>query len=76
VRIVLGAATDKPTRLLAAEKALQGKIDDKNALRRAAEAAASEVAIESDQHGSADYKKQLIRVYLQRTFHEARRAVH
>jgi carbon-monoxide dehydrogenase medium subunit len=76
VRIVLGAATDKPTRLLAAEKALQGKIDDKNALHRAAEVAASEVAIESDQHGSADYKKQLVRVYLQRTLHEARRAVH
>jgi aerobic carbon-monoxide dehydrogenase medium subunit len=76
VRIVLGAAIDKPTRLLAAEKALQGKIDDQAALRRAADSAASEVAIVSDQHGSADYKKQLIRVYLQRTMHEARRAVH
>ena len=76
VRIVLGAATDKPTRLAAAEKALQGKVDDENALRRAADAAAEEAQIESDQHGSAAYKKQLIRVYLQRTIHEARRAVH
>ena len=76
VRIVLGAATDKPTRLAAAEKVLQGKIDDEKALRRAAEAAAEEAQIESDQHGSAAYKKQLIRVYLQRTIHEARRAVH
>ena len=77
VRVVLGAATDKPTRLVAAEKALKGNdLTNPKTLRQAAEAAAEEVAIESDQHGSADYKKQLIRVYLQRTIHEARRAVH
>jgi carbon-monoxide dehydrogenase medium subunit len=75
VRIVLGAATDRPTRLVAAERELKARIDDK-ALRRAGEAAAEEVAIESDQHGSAAYKKQLIRVYLQRTIDEARRAIH
>jgi carbon-monoxide dehydrogenase medium subunit len=76
VRAVLGAATDTPTRLVAAEKELQGKIDDAKALRRAADAAAEEVQIESDQHGSAAYKKQLIRVYLRRTIDEARRATH
>lgn len=76
LRAVLGAATDRPTRLVAAEKELQGKIDDAKALRRAAEAAAEEVQIESDQHGSAAYKKQLIRVYLRRTIDEARRATH
>jgi carbon-monoxide dehydrogenase medium subunit len=76
VRIVLGAAADRPVRLVAAERELKGRIDDEKALRRAAEAAADEVAIESDQHGSAAYKKQLIRVYLQRTVDEARRAVH
>lgn len=76
VRAVLGAATDRPTRLVAAEKELQGKIDDAKALRRAAEAAAEEVQIESDQHGSAAYKKQLIRVYFQRAIDEARRASH
>jgi aerobic carbon-monoxide dehydrogenase medium subunit len=74
VRAVLGAATDRPTRLVAAEKELQGRIDDAKALRRAAEAAAEEVQIESDQHGSAAYKRQLIRVYLRRTIDEARRA--
>ena len=76
VRAVLGAATDRPIRLVAAEKELQGKIDDAKALRRAADAAAEEVQIESDQHGSAAYKKQLIRVYLRRTIDEARRATH
>jgi len=74
VRAVLGAATDRPTRLVAAEKELQGKIDDAKALARAAEAAAEEAQIESDQHGSAAYKKQLIRVYLRRAIDEARRA--
>lgn len=75
-RVVLGAAADRPIRLVAAERELKGKIDDEKALRRAGEAAAEEVAIEGDQHGSAAYKKQLIRVYLQRTVDEARRAIH
>ena len=46
------------------------------ALEEAAEAAAEEAKIEGDLHGSAAYKKQLVRVYLQRTLHEARRAIH
>jgi carbon-monoxide dehydrogenase medium subunit len=77
VRIVLGAAADRPVRLAAAEKVLKGEdLSNPTAVRRAAEAAAEEVAIESDQHGSAAYKKQLIRVYLRRTIDEARRAIH
>jgi len=72
-RIVMSAATDKPTRLLSAEKILK---QNPNALKQAAEAAAEEVQIESDMHGSAAYKKQLIRVYLRRTVDEARNAVH
>jgi carbon-monoxide dehydrogenase medium subunit len=75
-RIVVSAATDKPTRLHSAEKLLKGKIADPKALKEAAEAAAEEVHIESDMHGSATYKKQLLRVYLARTVHEARNAVH
>lgn len=75
-RIVMSAATDKPTRLLSAEKILKGKIGDENALKQAGEAAAEEAQIEGDMHGSAAYKKQLIRVYLARTVHEARNAVH
>ena len=74
--VVLSAATDRPTRLAAAERILQGRLDDDKALREAGEAAAEEVRIESDLHGSAAYKKQLIRVYLARTVHEARSALH
>ena len=76
VRIVLGAATDKPVRLTAAERLLKGRAADPKALDEAAEAAAEEASIEGDLHGSAAYKKQLVRVYLQRTLHEARGAIH
>jgi aerobic carbon-monoxide dehydrogenase medium subunit len=76
VTLIVSAATDRPTRLHAAEKILKGKTGDPKALREAAEAAAEEVQIESDLHGSAAYKKQLIRVYLARAIHEARNAVH
>jgi carbon-monoxide dehydrogenase medium subunit len=75
-RVVLSAATDKPTRLLSVEKLLSGSSFNDKILKQAAEAAAEEVQIESDLHGSAAYKKQLIRVYLARTVHEARNAVH
>ena len=72
-RIVISAATDRPTRLLAAEKVLAGKNPDERTLKQAGEAAASEVRIESDMHGSAAYKKHLLGVYLGRAIHEARR---
>ena len=75
-RVVLSGATDRPTRLLQAEKLLKGKTADEKVLRQAGEAAAEEVHIEGDMHGSAAYKKQLIRVYLARTIHEARNAIH
>jgi carbon-monoxide dehydrogenase medium subunit len=75
-RVVVSAATDRPTRLLSAEKILRGKINDEKTIQQAGEAAAEEVQIESDMHGSAAYKKQLIRVYLARTVHEARNAFH
>jgi carbon-monoxide dehydrogenase medium subunit len=75
-RLVMSAATDKPTRLLSAENILRGKTSDESAIRQAGEAAAEEVQIESDLHGSAHYKRQLIRVYLARAIREARDAVH
>jgi len=76
VRIFVSAATDKPTRLKGAEAVLKGKEITPSLIREAADAALAEVHIESDMHGSADYKKQLLRVYLGRAIHEARSAVH
>jgi len=67
--VVISAATDKPTRLAAVERILLGRKIDENLLD---EAATQELSIEGDLHGSAAYKKQLIRVYLRRAIHEAR----
>jgi aerobic carbon-monoxide dehydrogenase medium subunit len=66
-RIFISAATDKPTRLVSAEKELRN-----GDVTRAAQAGAAEVQIEGDSRGSAAYKQQLIRVYLARAIHEAR----
>jgi carbon-monoxide dehydrogenase medium subunit len=76
IRLVVSAATDKPTRLISAEKVLSGKTVNEKLLKEAGEAAAEEVQIESDNHGSAAYKKQLLRVYLGRAMHEARNPAH
>lgn len=64
-RIVAGAAVEKPVRLVAAEAAL-GAARDEAALRRAGDAAAEEARLVSDQHGSAAYKKELLRVHVRR----------
>ena len=74
VNIVVGAATDKPTRLTAAERILGDGLDER--LVRQAADATQDIAIEGDLHGSAAYKKQLLRVYLGRAIHEARNAGH
>ena len=71
--VFVSAATDRPTRLVAAEKVLSGKPITDALLKQAAEAA-REVKIESDLHGSAAYKKHLVGVYLTRAIHEARNA--
>jgi carbon-monoxide dehydrogenase medium subunit len=65
-RLVLGAATSKPTRLKAAEAVLRGAALNEAALRRAGEAAVGEVEIETDNRGSAAYKRHLLQIYLGR----------
>jgi carbon-monoxide dehydrogenase medium subunit len=70
-RIVIGAATDTPTRLAKAEGVLRGARADDAVLRRAGEAGAAEAAVIGDQHGSAAYKKELVRVYVARAIRAA-----
>jgi carbon-monoxide dehydrogenase medium subunit len=70
-RIVIGAATDTPARLVNAEKVLRGARVDDAVLRRAGDAAASEAAVIGDQHGSAAYKRELVRVYVARAIRAA-----
>src|SRR5262249_18196261 len=65
-RVVVSAATEKATRLKAAERSLaSATIDDKN-LARAGDAAAAEAECISDVRGSAAYKRELMRVYVAR----------
>jgi carbon-monoxide dehydrogenase medium subunit len=70
-RIVIGAATDTPTRLAQAEGVLRGARADDVVLRRAGEAGAAEAAVIGDQHGTAAYKRELLRVYLARAVRAA-----
>jgi len=70
-RIVVGAATDTPTRLAKAEAVLRGARADDASLARAGEAAAEEAGVIGDAHGSAAYKRELLRVYLARAVRAA-----
>lgn len=70
-RIVVSAATDVPTRLAQAEKVLKGVRLDDMALREAGDAAAAEANIIADEHGSAAYKRELVRVYVVRAIRAA-----
>jgi aerobic carbon-monoxide dehydrogenase medium subunit len=69
--VVVSAATEKVTRMASAEKALQGAAPDDAALVRAGEAAAAEAQILADAHGSAAYKRELLRVYVRRAVRQA-----
>jgi len=69
--VVVSAATAKVTRMKTAEGVLNNAAPDDATLRRAGDAAAEEAEILSDAHGSAPYKRELLRVYLRRAVREA-----
>ena len=70
-RVVISAATDVPTRLEAAETVLVGKTVDDKVLREVGDAAVSTVELTGDEHGSAAYKRELIRVHVPRAVQAA-----
>jgi carbon-monoxide dehydrogenase medium subunit len=70
-RIVASAATEKATRLKAAEAILNGNPIDEKLLRRAADAAVEEAEFVADVRGSVPYKRELMRVYVQRAVQAA-----
>jgi aerobic carbon-monoxide dehydrogenase medium subunit len=70
-RIVASAATEKAIRLTSAETVLNGQRIDDKLIRSAADAAAEEVEFVSDVRGSAPYKRELMRVYVQRAVRAA-----
>lgn len=69
--VVVSAATEKVTRLADTEKTLQGAAVDDKVLKQAGEAAAAEASILADAHGSAAYKRELLRVYVRRAVRQA-----
>jgi carbon-monoxide dehydrogenase medium subunit len=69
-RVAVCAATERPIRLPAVESVLRGTIDDAT-LRRAGEAAADTADIVADTRGSAPYKRQLLRVTVERAVRAA-----
>jgi carbon-monoxide dehydrogenase medium subunit len=70
-RVVIGAAVERPVRLKSAEALLRGKSLDLALMRRAGEAAAEEADVVADIHGSAAYKKQLVRIHVARALQAA-----
>jgi carbon-monoxide dehydrogenase medium subunit len=72
-RVVASAAFDRPLRLTAVEQLLHGRRPDPELLRSAGEAAAQEAHPIADQHGSAAYKRALLRVHTARVLAQALR---
>lgn len=71
LRLIVGAATDRPTSLDDAAQSLVGQALSDTLLKQAGEQAAHSLDIASDQHGSAQYKKHLLSVYLGRAVRAA-----
>ena len=70
-RIVISAATDTPIRLVKAEAVLKDARADDATLERAGDAGAAEAGVIGDAHGTASYKRELLRVYLARAVRAA-----
>jgi carbon-monoxide dehydrogenase medium subunit len=70
-RVVVSAATEKATRLNGAEAVLSDAAVDDALLARAGDAAADEAETISDVRGSAPYKRELLRVYVNRAVRQA-----
>lgn len=66
-RLVIGSVSDRPSRVPVAEAVLKDRALSPDIIRKAAEATADTVETVTDELGSAAYKKQLVRVYVERT---------
>jgi carbon-monoxide dehydrogenase medium subunit len=70
-RVAVSAATEKPVRLTQVEAALRGATLNDALLKKIGDDAADEVETIEDVRGSADYKRQLVRVYVRRAVKQA-----
>lgn len=71
VRVVLGSVTDRPVRLTAVERMLEGQALTTDLRDEAATMAEGELDIASDQNGSAAYKREMVRVHVKRALSTA-----
>jgi len=69
--VVLGGVDAQPVRVQAAEKLLAGAELTRDFFCEVAEVAASEVSPPSDSHGSANYRRRLVRTLIIHAFEEA-----
>lgn len=69
--VVISAATERAMRAEKTSALLVGKRADGKLLRDASDAAASEVELIGDAQGSVPYKRQLVRVYVERALRQA-----
>jgi carbon-monoxide dehydrogenase medium subunit len=65
-RIVVSNAASVPLRAGEAEKRLIGEVINNQLLAEAGEAASAEADPPSDVHGSAEYRKEMIKVFVRR----------
>jgi carbon-monoxide dehydrogenase medium subunit len=71
VRIGLGGVSSTPLRAEQAEKVLRGQAINESLIAQAAGVAMQEVNPISDIHGSADYRRELVKVYVRRALTQA-----
>jgi len=65
-RIALSNAASVPLRVKEAEKVLVGKTINDNLLTKAGEVASTEVSPPVDVHGSAEYRREMVKVFVKR----------
>ena len=70
-RIALGGVSDRPLRAPEAEQALEGRPATDKTFRSAARIAAREIDAIGDIHGSAEYRRDLVRALTRRALEEA-----
>jgi aerobic carbon-monoxide dehydrogenase medium subunit len=66
VRVALGAATERAVRLGSVEAQLEGKAPSAELVQQAGDSAAQEVRPLGDLRGSAEYKREMVRVHARR----------
>jgi len=70
-RVAVSAATERPMRVASAEASLIGSSPTSEIFSRAADAAADELEPIADLHGSASYKREMVRVHVRRALEKA-----